>query len=441
MIESHSNDFPSSRQDLKVLIVGNGGREHALAWKIAQSKHVAEVFCAPGNGGTAFTDKTTNVPISAMAFDELASFAVTEKIDLVVIGPDNPLAEGIVDHLKVHGLRVFGPDKQAAKLEWSKVHAKSFMREHGIPTPNYVVVSKLSEAKNIFKSNPWARVVKVDGLALGKGVYVCDSEEEVVAACQEVFEQNRFGEAGKIALLEERLVGEELSLLMLCDGKTLLPLASSQDHKRRFDHDGGPNTGGMGAYSPVPLFEKHEKAIEEKILAPIRKALSNGSLEFEGVLYAGIMIAKNNGSETPFVLEFNARFGDPETQALLPRLESDFLPALWSCTNGTLENISLKWKSDASCCVVAVTETYPEHSASGSLIKFGEMPRNCLLFHSGTRKDGDKVVTAGGRILSVTGLGATVTAAADAAYKALGSITFDGIDYRHDIAKERSLCH
>jgi phosphoribosylamine--glycine ligase len=433
--------FDPKRRDLKVLVVGNGGREHALCWKIAQSQHVSKIFCAPGNGGTASADKTENVPISVLAFDELASFATKESIDLTVIGPDNPLAEGIVDHFKGHGLRVFGPDKQAAKLEWSKAHAKEFMKKHGIPTPNHVVVTKLNEAKSVFKADPWARVVKVDGLALGKGVYVCDTEEEVEKACQEIFEQNRFGEAGKVVLLEERMVGEELSLLMLCDGRTLLPLASSQDHKRRFEDDQGPNTGGMGAYSPVPLYQKHEKAIEEQILAPIQKALSEGSLEFQGVLYAGIMIAETSQGEKPVLLEFNARFGDPETQAILPRLESDLLPALWACTEETLAGISLTWTADASCCVVAVNKEYPEKSAKGDAIAITNVPGDCVLFHAGTKQQDGKIETAGGRILSITGLAPSVAAAAQRAYAGLESIKFDGMDFRPDIARERSVCH
>jgi phosphoribosylamine--glycine ligase len=433
--------FDPKRRDLKVLVVGNGGREHALCWKIAQSEHVAQIFCAPGNGGTASTNKTKNVSISVMAFDELAAFSQKESVDLIVIGPDNPLAEGIVDHLKACGLRVFGPDKQAAKLEWSKAHAKEFMKKHDIPTPRHVVVTKLNEAKSIFKADPWARVVKVDGLALGKGVYVCDSEEEVEKACQEIFEQNRFGEAGKVVLLEERMVGEELSLLILCDGRSLLPLASSQDHKRRFEDDQGPNTGGMGAYSPVPLYQRNEKAIEERILAPIRKALAEGSLEFQGVLYAGIMVAETDQGEKPVVLEFNARFGDPETQAILPRLESDLLPALWACTEETLANISLKWKTDASCCVVAVNKDYPEKSASGDLVTISNVPADCVLFHAGTKQHENKVETAGGRILSITGLAPSVAAAAERAYVGLESIKFDGMDFRRDIARERSVCH
>jgi phosphoribosylamine---glycine ligase len=432
--------FDLERRDLKVLVVGGGGREHALCWKIAQSKHVAKIYCAPGNGGTATANKTENVPISVLAFDELAEFSQKEAIDLVVIGPDNPLAEGIVDHLKNHGLRVFGPDKQAAKIEWSKAYAKEFMKKRGIPTPNHVAVRKLSEAKDAFKANSWARVVKVDGLALGKGVYVCDTEGEVEDACQEIFEQNRFGEAGKIVLLEERMVGEELSFLMLCDGRTILPLASCQDYKRRFDDDQGPNTGGMGAYSPVALYEKHERAIDEQILNPIRKALKEGAFEYQGVLYAGIMIARTEQGEKPVVLEFNARFGDPETQAMLPRLESDFLPALWACTEESLSSVSLTWKPEASCCVVAVAKDYPEKSASGNVISISNVPADCVLFQAGTKQQDDKVVTAGGRVLSITGLAPSTAAAAQQAYAGLKSIRFDGMAYRSDIAREKSVC-
>jgi phosphoribosylamine---glycine ligase len=432
--------FDSKRRDLKVLVVGSGGREHALCWKIAQSKHVAKVYCAPGNGGTATADKTENVPISVFAFDELAEFSEKEAVDLVVIGPDNPLAEGIVDHLKNRGLRVFGPEKQAARLEWSKAYAKEFMKKHDIPTPNYVVVRKLSDAKDVFKANPWARVVKLDGLAFGKGVYVCETEAEVEDACQEIFEQNRFGESGKTVLLEERMVGEELSFLMLCDGRTILPLASCQDYKRRFDDDQGPNTGGMGAYSPVALYEKHERSIDEQILNPIRKALKEGALEYQGVLYAGIMIARTDEGEKPVVLEFNARFGDPETQAMLPRLESDFVPALWACTDESLSDISLTWKPEASCCVVAVAKDYPEKSANGDVISVFDLPADRILFQAGTKQQDNQVVTAGGRVLSITGLAPSVAAAAQQAYAGLKSVKFEGMAYRSDIARERSVC-
>jgi phosphoribosylamine--glycine ligase len=428
------------RHNLKILVVGGGGREHALCWKIAQSAYVEQVFCAPGNGGTTLTEKVQNVPISAMDFDGLANFSSKEQIDLVVVGPDNPLAEGIVDHLQGKHLRVFGPTRQAAKIEWSKAHAKAFMKANGIPTPNFVVASKLSEAKTLFQANPWARVVKVDGLALGKGVYVCDTESDVLAACQVIFEENRFGEAGKVVLLEERVIGEEISLLLLCDGKTILPLASSQDYKRRFDHDQGPNTGGMGAVSPVPIYEKHEALIVENVLKPIRDALANGSLEFQGLLYAGIIIAETKEGAAPMVLEFNARFGDPETQAILPRLESDLVPALWACTNQTLDQISLNWSDQASCCIVAVSDGYPDKASNGEAINIGVLPQDCVLYHAGTKQEREKTITAGGRVLSITGLAPNVMAAAKSAYAGLKSVNFAGMDYRRDIARERSLC-
>jgi phosphoribosylamine--glycine ligase len=425
----------------KLLIVGGGGREHALAWTLSKSDEVSQIYCAPGNGGTAYCDKTKNLAIDSMAFDQLSEFCTKEKIDLAVIGPDNPLAEGIVDHFTKKGIKTFGPTKEQAKLEWSKVHAKRFMTANGIPTAKYLTCQSLDEGKHLVSQNTWARIVKVDGLALGKGVFVCDTEAEVVAALEEIFLDGRFGEAGKTVLLEEKLVGEELSLLLLCDGKSLLPLAASQDHKRRFDGEKGPNTGGMGAYSPVPLYNAYDRTIEDRVLEPIRKALKNGRLSFVGVLYAGIMIAEQErGKHAPMVLEFNARFGDPETQAILPRLKSDLLGALEACTNGTLSKVNLDWHSEASCCVVAVTKDYPEKSAKGDAITIGALPEKSVAFHSGTKVEESKLMTAGGRIISVTGLGASAEEARSLAYQGLDQIEFDQIDFRKDIARERSKC-
>jgi phosphoribosylamine--glycine ligase len=426
----------------KILVVGGGGREHALCWKLAQSHHVSQIFCAPGNGGTASEDKTVNIEIDVLDFPALAAICRSEQIDLVVVGPDNPLAEGIVDFLTDNGLRVFGPIRQAAKLEWSKSYAKTFMMDNAIPTPRFVISHNEKEALAKLAENPWAKVVKVDGLALGKGVYVCQSEEETQAACQEIFSLNKFGKAAEAILLEEKITGDELSLLLLCDGKRFIPLAPSQDYKRRFDNNHGPNTGGMGAYSPVALYTKYQKQIEETILHPLKKALFSKDLQYKGILYIGIIVGKNeiDSTERPQVLEFNARFGDPETQALLPRLASDLLPALWACTEEKLNEITLEWKAEESCTIVAVTDTYPDKSSQGKVIQLPNLPPDSLIFQAGTKLIDDKLVTAGGRILAVTSLATDVRSASERSYKVLEHISFSGISYRRDIAKGLTVC-
>jgi phosphoribosylamine--glycine ligase len=363
-----------------------------------------------------------------------------EKIDLVVVGPDNPLAEGIVDFLAAKDLRVFGPKKESAKLEWSKSYAKDFMTKHGIPTPRYLVSNSLEEAKQQLDENPWARVVKVDGLALGKGVFVCQTKLEAENALADIFARNKFGAAGNRVVLEEKVAGEELSLLLLCDGKRFVELESSQDHKRRFDGDKGPNTGGMGAYSPVPLYSQYRSVIRESIITPLMRTLEDKSLTYTGLLYVGIIIGRSQGdsADRVQVLEFNARFGDPEAQAILPRLTSDLLVALWAATEGKLDQVKLTWTEQPSCCVVAVTKEYPEKGANGDDIHATPLPENCFLFHAGTRLEDGRLLTSGGRILCVTGLGANLTAAAELAYKGLKHTNFREMDYRRDIARERS---
>lgn len=423
---------------INILVVGGGGREHAICWKLAQSPLVSRIYCAPGNGGTATLDKTENLAIPVDAFDRLAAFCADNKIELVVVGPDNPLADGIVDFLEERRLRVFGPTKAAARLEWSKVYAKEFMQSIGLPTARFHSCTSFGEGRQLVAANSWARVVKVDGLALGKGVFVCDTESEAIAALEEIFGNKKFGESGSKVVLEEKLAGEELSLLTLCDGKRLTPMPALQDHKRRFDGDHGPNTGGMGAYSPVELYERCRNEIQAQVLAPLSKALEDGRLSYKGVLYIGLMVStKHTGassSYTPFVLEFNARFGDPETQALLPRLSSDLLPALWSCTEGTLDQIEMEWTDQSSCCVVAVTEAYPEQSSKGKEIEIRPMPPDAVLFQAGTALIKGKLQTAGGRILSITGLAPSMEAASRKAYAGLNSVSFPGMAYRCDIA-------
>ncbi len=425
----------SVARDKSVLVVGSGGREHALCWKLSQSPKVKRVICAPGNGGTARSGKENieNVDIKTTDFELLAKYAKDEHIDLVVIGPDNPLADGIVDYLEERKIRVFGPKKESAKLEWSKAHAKEFMRKCGLPTARSIAVDSLEAASQAVSDNSWARVVKADGLALGKGVFVCQNKQEALEALELMFGQRKFGDAADVVVLEETLSGEELSLLVLIDGKSILPLAPSQDHKRRFDGDKGPNTGGMGAYSPVELYDRCFDAIDHQILKPLSEALENGTLDYRGVLYIGLMIDE---SGQPKVLEFNARFGDPETQAILPRLESDLFDLLMACTDGTLAQHEARWSSQSSCCVVACADTYPDASSKGAVITIDEdTSLASLVFVAGARQVEGKLVTDGGRVLSVVGLAPSMEAAREKAYEALKGVHFEGIAFRGDIAR------
>lgn len=426
--------------NLKVAVIGGGGREHALCWKLAQSNYVKEIYCLPGNGGTAGVEKVKNEDIAVCDFAAIAEFCTKQKVDLVVVGPDNPIADGIVDYLQGRQLRVFGPLKQAAKLESSKVFAKEFMVRNRIPTAKYLVAENYDQAIDMVREHPWARVIKADGLALGKGVFVCDTVEECEEALAAIFKERRFGEAGKVVALEEKLTGEEISLLAFCDGSRLSLMPASQDHKRRFDGDRGPNTGGMGAYSPVELYSRCKNEIEEQVLEPIRKALVSRDLIYQGVLYIGLMVETRIVEEQrvyqPYVLEFNARFGDPETQAILPLLESDLLKVLWACTEGRLNKIEIDWLKQASCCVVAVTKDYPEKSSKGEPIDFGWLGEpGIVIFQAGTKLDGTKLVTSGGRILSSTGLAPTLEEAVQKAYSGLGSIEFKAMAFRKDIAR------
>ncbi len=440
-------------EKIDVLIVGSGGREHALTWKIAQSPLVGKVYCAPGNGGSACESKSQNVEIAVDNFEALSDFALNEKIGLVVIGPDNPLADGIVDYMQERGLKVFGPEQSAARLESSKAHAKEVMTRLGIPTARCAVFENKAQALKFARETQWARVVKVDGLALGKGVFVCDSLEEVESALNQIFEHGTFGSAGDKVVIEERLQGEELSIFLLCDGRNALIMAACQDHKRRFDNDEGPNTGGMGAYSPVPLYERVKASIDEQVIEPIRAALKEGALKYKGVLFIGLMI----DDRSPYVLEFNARFGDPETQAFLPRLKSDLVPALLAVCDGSLDQVRLDWDERYSCCVVACAKNYPQSSSKGEAIAIASidgaskdaapggagMGNDIYIFHAGTKLSEDgKLTTNGGRVLAVTALASHADEAREKAYSALRSVSFDGMDYRKDIAwRIATKCH
>ena len=417
-----------------VLIVGSGGREHALAWKLAQSKNAGRIFIAPGNAGTATVGQ--NVEIGVNDFGKIAEFALKEKIGLVVVGPEEPLVNGIVDFLAEKGIHAFGPSKAAAIIEGSKIFTRDLLKKYGIPSAEYAAFENPSEAKAYLREKGAPIVVKADGLAAGKGVIVCETEEDAERAIEKVLVEKSFGSAGSKVVLEEKLVGEEASYLAFTDGKTVVPMASSQDHKRVFDNDAGPNTGGMGAYSPAPVVtEKIEREVLEKIMRPTIEAMKKDGREYRGVLYAGLMITKDG----PKVLEFNARFGDPETQVILPRLESDLLPVLFSCIDGTLAKQKVRWSKSACCCVVMASGGYPGSYEKGKEI-FGlekaAKLKGAVVFHAGTRLENGKVVSSGGRVLGVTALGGTIKQGIANAYKAVSRVSFEKAHFRKDIGQK-----
>ncbi len=432
------------KHSLKILVIGGGGREHALVWKLAQSPLVEKVFCAPGNGGTATENKSENVDIKIDEFAKLSQFCLDQKIDLTVVGPDNALAAGIVDYFKEKSLRIFGPSKAAARLEWSKSYAKQFMAKYNLPTAKFLTCNSYNDALRIAKANAWAQVIKVDGLALGKGVYVCNNKDSVENSLKEIFEENKFGHAAETVLFEEKLNGEEMSLFLLCDGKDILPLAPSQDFKRRFDDDCGPNTGGMGAISPPANYDKFKDIFFESIFKPLQTALRSEAINYQGLLYIGVLLHQDqaSGQIQPKILEFNARFGDPETQAVLLRLKSDLLPALWACTEGKLAEINLEWSEEKSCCVIAVNSDYPEKSSNDKTITIpSQSPEKIIVFHAGTKLKDKNLVTAGGRVLAVVALNAHLEQAAKKTYDYLANLNFESMDYRKDIGRLKSKIH
>jgi phosphoribosylamine---glycine ligase len=421
---------------MKVLVVGKGGREHALVWKLAQSARVERVFCAPGNAGTAIDG--VNVPIEVNEFDKLIRFAKKERIGLTVVGPEEPLVNGIVDAFQKEGLRIFGPSRAAARIEGSKVFAKQLMRHADVPTAEFKIFDHSEPAKYWVDTREYPVVVKADGLAAGKGVIVCATGEEAKRAIDRVMIQEEFGsKAGRQAVVEKRLDGEELSVLALVGGRAILPLPPTQDHKAVFDSDKGPNTGGMGAYCPAPKGTPELMAkIESDVFVPVVHAMKRGRYPFSGLLYAGIILT-NQG---PRVLEFNARFGDPETQPLLMRLRTDLLDLLEAVVDerlGDLPDGAVVWDSRPSVCVVLASGGYPGKYETGKPIAgLDEVARmsDVKVFHAGTRLDSGRVVTDGGRVLGVTALGDTLAEAKRRAYEAVGRISFKGAHFRTDIA-------
>jgi phosphoribosylamine--glycine ligase len=421
---------------MKVLVVGSGAREHALVYKISQSKLVKKIFCAPGNGGIA--DQAECVDIKADDIRGLLDFAKKENVDLTVVGPEAALVAGIVDEFSRNKLKIFGPVKSAAALESSKIFAKELMQRHNIATAGFKIFDNINEAKNYIYASKPPLVIKADGLAQGKGVFVCDSIEEAAQAAYSILQDRIFAESGKRIIIEDCLIGEEASILVFCDGKNIIPLASSQDHKRVFDSDKGPNTGGMGAYSPAPVVtEALFKQILDEVIKPTILGLNKEGINYQGVLYAGIMITKQG----PKVLEFNVRFGDPETQTILPRLESDLVEVMLAVIEKKLDKIELKWKNQACVCVVCASKGYPGAYQNDEEI-FGLQAlkdmSDIMVFHSGTKrvtgpKEPARYFTSGGRVLGVTGLGLTIKAAIDKTYKAINKINFEGMHYRRDI--------
>lgn len=417
---------------MKVLVIGNGGREHALSWKVAQSTHVSKVFVAPGNAGTALEKKIHNVAIDVTDIEALLFFAQKEKINLTIVGPEAPLALGIVNTFQQHGLRIFGPTQLAAQLESSKSFAKDFLARHQIPTAEYQTFTDVQAALDYVKTKGAPIVIKADGLAAGKGVIIAQTLAEAESAITDMLAGNAFGQAGSRVVIEEFLVGEEASFIVMADGKNALPLATSQDHKARDDGDVGPNTGGMGAYSPAPVVtpDIHARILAE-VIYPTIEGMAKEGVPYTGFLYAGVMITKDG---TPKVLEFNCRMGDPETQPIMMRLTSDLAELCNAAIDGCLDKTAAHWDNRAALGVVLVAAGYPDAYPKGEEIHglHQEAPA-CKVFHAGTRLEGKKIVTNGGRVLCVVALGETVTLAQQRAYTLVRALSWDHLYYRHDI--------
>lgn len=420
---------------MKLLIIGGGGREHALAWRLAQSDRVSTVYVAPGNGGTARAPRMQNVAISDL--NELAEFAKRENVAFTVVGPEAPLAAGAVDIFQDHGLKIFGPTQAAAQLESSKDFAKAFMMRHYIPTAAYQTFTDPVSAKSYVEQQGAPIVVKADGLAAGKGVIVAETVAQAHAAIDSMLGDGSFGEAGARVVIEEFLTGEEISFIVMCDGNNILPMASSQDHKRLLDHDQGPNTGGMGAYSPAPLVTPpmHERIMRE-VIEPTIDGMKKDGIPFTGFLYAGLMIGEGHDATRPIkVLEYNCRMGDPETQPIVLRIRNDLLTVFEQAVEGRLDPKAIDWDPRTALGVVVAAHGYPDSPRTGDPITgLPTDTRECVTFHAGTRLVNDTLQSSGGRVLCVTALADTVEQARDAAYAAVNQVELDGMQYRTDIA-------
>lgn len=419
---------------MRILLIGGGGREHALAWKLAQSDKVEKIFAAPGNPGIAMLKKCSCIDLKLDDLEKVADYAEEESIDLTVVGPEATLVAGIADVFKRRGLPVFGPSKAAAQLEGSKAFSKELMAKYNIPTAFFKICEDMETAKAYVKEKGAPIVVKADGLAAGKGVVVAMTEAEALDAIEEMMGDHKFGNAGARVVLEEYMEGEEASLLAFTDGKTVVPMLAAQDHKRIFDNDKGPNTGGMGTYAPAPVMTDILRLkATERILKPVVAAMAKEGTPYQGCLYAGLMIK----DDVIKVVEFNCRFGDPETQVVLPLLESDLAEIMLACATGTLDQADVAWSDKAAVCVVMASGGYPESYETGKaiigLVEAGAQ-ENTVVFHAGTKKAGNDIVTAGGRVLGVTAVDDNIRAARDRAYAAVENIKFDGAFYRKDIA-------
>jgi len=417
---------------MKVLVVGSGGREHAVAWRLAKGPSRPDVYCAPGNPGIASV--ATCAGIAASDLEGLVSFAKRERMNLVVVGPEAPLVGGLADMLAAAGIPCFGPTQRAARLEGSKVFSKEFMLRHGIPTARAEVFDSLKKADDYVRSLGGPCVVKADGLAAGKGVYVCDTPEEAAEALAMVMGQKVHGVAGDRVVVEERLAGEEASVLAFCDGKRIAVMVASQDHKRAYDNDEGPNTGGMGAYAPAPVLADPVLAqrVLKEILEPTVAGMAGEGEPYRGVLYAGVMVCDGN----PYLLEFNVRFGDPETQVVLPLLEGDLAEICLACAQGRLDPGAVRFSGNAAVCVVAASGGYPGAYEKGHAIeglRRAASVDGVVVFHAGTARKGGEIVTAGGRVLGVTAVAPKLKTALARAYEAMSRISFSGMHYRKDI--------
>lgn len=416
---------------MKVLLVGSGGREHAIVWKLKQSPKIDKIYCAPGNSGIA--QDAQCVPIGAMEIDKLVSFAKEEGIDFTIIGMDDPLVAGVVDAFEAEGLKVFGPRKNAAIIEGSKAFSKDLMKKYGIPTAKYETFDSYDAAKEYVSKQEMPIVIKADGLALGKGVLICQSLQEAYDALDEIMVDKKFGASGSKVVIEEFLTGPEVSVLSFCDGKTVVPMVSAQDHKRAYDNDEGLNTGGMGTFSPSRIYtpEINEECMKT-IFQPTVDAMAKEGRKFVGVLYFGLMLTKDGMK----VIEYNARFGDPETQVILPRLKTDLLEIMEACVEGNLDKIDIKWHDNAAVCVVLASGGYPvEYKKGYEITGLDEVTKrkDIVVFHAGTAEKDGKFVTNGGRVLGITGIGKDLDEAIKIAYEGVEMVDFKDKHFRHDI--------
>lgn len=414
---------------MNVLVIGSGGREHTICWSLAKSPKVDRIYCLPGNGGISKIAEC--VPISVMDFDAIIDFVDSHKdIELTVVAPDDPLAGGLVDRLEEKGHRAFGPRANSAIIEASKAFSKYLMKKYGIPTANYEEFDSYDKAVEYISGAKYPLVVKADGLALGKGVIICNTKEEGLKAVKEMMIDSKFKDAGKRVIVEEFMVGQEVSILSFCDGKTIIPMVNARDHKRAYDNDQGLNTGGMGTFSPSAIYTKEvEEEVMNKIILPTVDALNKEGRTFKGVLYFGLMLTDDGAK----VVEYNARFGDPETQVVLPRLKTDLCDIFNAVVDGTLDKINIEWTDDACVCVVMASGGYPESYQKGKEITIGDIAEDILIFHAGTAIKDGKLVTSGGRVLGVTAKGKDIHEARAKAYEAVSNIHFDGAFYRTDI--------